>query len=381
MSEEPSGTVVLPLSPSTPRDPWRAVSEGTGLLVSWSDMPSGAASSWGPPLKATSALAQQLTHVLETSGGASALNGSAALFRLELPTGATMQNLVPAVGGGYRGLVRGVGNPGLRGDVRLLPVAGFAAPAIAMMGLSVGAEMLARQQQDQKLKSIHDAVSRLESHADETLQAQLSSAEQALESAMAALLDGAAIPSAIGLGSARDNLRVIRNRALTWMDEWSQGMTAITDPDVDLAKLKKVLSRQKRSTVESFPTQVEAVYRALVLDSRALVLTSAEASVKESGSLSALEEHIERQLAANVDAQARLREVLWQLAERPISMRLPARPGATREMYALDNGLTQLARRLSDLPDAPGLLGPSGRQVLEIARESSGRLSVLAPSA
>lgn len=144
MSDEPSGAVVLPLSPSTPRDPWRAVNEGSGLLVSWSDMPSSAAASWGPPLKASSALAQQLTHVLEASGGASALKGSAALFRLELPTGATMQNLVPAVGGGYRGLVRGVGNPGLRGDVRLLPVAGVAAPAIAMMGLSVGAEMLAR---------------------------------------------------------------------------------------------------------------------------------------------------------------------------------------------------------------------------------------------
>lgn len=123
------------------------------------------------------------------------LSAGPTLFRLELPTGSTLQNLVPAVGGGFRGLVRTADNASLAGHARLIPVAagtGAAVtlgPLIGLMALSVGAEMLGRHQQDKKLAAIHQGVKALNKAVEENTRAQADSAEQALEQASAAILD------------------------------------------------------------------------------------------------------------------------------------------------------------------------------------------------
>ena len=68
-------------------------------------------------------------------------------------------------------------------------------PLLGLMALSVGSEMLARHQQDQKLESIRVGVEALKRNADETVVAQLDSAEQALQLGGAAILDRSEIPA------------------------------------------------------------------------------------------------------------------------------------------------------------------------------------------
>jgi len=200
-SAEPRGAVV-PLDGSTDAgllavDPWRLLAEGTGLLVTWQDPPRRVGDSWGPSLGATSALSSQLAAIVSRVGGGSAGGAGSALFRLELPTGSTLQHLVPAVGGGFRGLVRtGEGATAIAGHARLVAVGGGAVgtgvalgPLVALLALPVGAEMLARHQQNKKLDAIRRGVRDLGRAADEKMAAQLQSAEQALEFGSAAMLD------------------------------------------------------------------------------------------------------------------------------------------------------------------------------------------------
>src|SRR3954447_6048467 len=155
--DNPGGAVV-PIEPMSEGnldgvDPWRLLAQGAGVLVTWDDLPNDRADYWGPTLQATSALAQQLTTVA-TRASHSTLAGASTLFRVEVPTGATLQSLVPAVGGGFRGLVRAGESTKIAGQARLIPVAGAAAgagiamgPLIGLVALSVGTEMLARHQQ------------------------------------------------------------------------------------------------------------------------------------------------------------------------------------------------------------------------------------------
>lgn len=214
-------------------DPWELLARDQGLLVQWQPLPQPLGTSWGPTLSAGSELAKQLVTIAARAGAPAAIRSGAALFTLELPTGTTLQNLVPAVGGGFRGMVRSGSSAAIAGHGRLVPVAGTAAgvgagialgPLVALMALSVGADMLGRYQQDKKLELIHKGVTALANAADETTNAQLKSAAQALELGEAAILDRVAIPASIGLGHARDNLRVINNRGLAWLDDWEKGI-------------------------------------------------------------------------------------------------------------------------------------------------------------
>ncbi len=111
---------------------------------------------------------------------------------------------------------------------RLIPVGGAAVgagvalgPLVGLMALSVGAEMLARHQQDQQLAAIRRAAEAVERHHVQQLVAHLDTANHAITSANAALLDQIQIPQAVGFGPAVNNLRAVKNQALGWLDAWA----------------------------------------------------------------------------------------------------------------------------------------------------------------
>lgn len=120
-SSDETGAAVVPFSKRDTGgvDPWQLLAQGAGIRIDWSPW-TGATSGrqWGPTLSATSAFARQLGAVTERAGAGAGAAGK-TLFRLELPTGQTVQNLVPAVGGGFRGLLRAPGSPGIAGQARL----------------------------------------------------------------------------------------------------------------------------------------------------------------------------------------------------------------------------------------------------------------------
>lgn len=80
-------------------DPWRMLAEGTGMLVDWEPAPTSV-TSWGAPLSATSGLARQLATVVQNAGAHLPATGE-TLFRVQLPAGQTVANLIPAIGGGF----------------------------------------------------------------------------------------------------------------------------------------------------------------------------------------------------------------------------------------------------------------------------------------
>src|SRR4051794_3012144 len=86
-------------------DPWQLLAEGKGALVSWRPAGAGDGSTdWGSVLHGSSSFSKQLLAVAERAGGGDAVKVGTTLFRLELPTGQTLRDLVPAVGGGFRGV-------------------------------------------------------------------------------------------------------------------------------------------------------------------------------------------------------------------------------------------------------------------------------------
>jgi hypothetical protein len=335
-------------------------------------------------------LGQQLGTIVDRAGQTRLLTAGPTLFRVELPTGSTLQNLVPAVGGGYRGLVRSADNASITGQVKLFPMAAGAGagvalgPLVALMALSVGAEMLGRHQQDKKLASIHQGVRALNRAAEETTRAELDSAEQALEQASAAILDRIEVPSAIGLGPARQDLRVIKNRGLSWLDEWEQRAADLDQGSTGIAfgRMREVLGGDDSGDAyRQFPERIATFYRALALDSRAIVLTGSEAALRrEEMSLGHLQEQLRVDLAKNAEVQDRLRELLWRLSSVPITPSLRALPTTGDKAARLQRGLSQLAIAAARFPDAPALLNSSNRQVTEILRDANGSLRVLAPS-
>lgn len=134
--------------------------------------------------------------------------------------------------------------------------------------------------------------------------------------------------------------------------------------------------------IRTFPRQIETLYRAVVLDSRALVLTSAEAALRSGDeTLSHLQDRLRRSLQENAETQDRMRELLWRLSENPVTFSLPAMPNTGDRVARLDRALATLATAAARMPDAPAVLTSGNRQVLEICRSQDGTLRVLQPVA
>jgi hypothetical protein len=253
------------------------------------------------------------------------------------------------------------------------------------MALSVGAEMLARHQQEKKLAAIKSGVDALRVAADEQTTAQLQSVSQAMELGSAALLERVEIPPSIGLGAARNNLRDIKNRGVNWLAQWEQALSGRrNDPSIHFDDLKSILARNDTGDhYTRFAREVATLYEALTLDSRALVVHAAEAAVQNPGeTLSHFQAAIQRSLQENAELQDRLKSFLLSLSEIPVTSNWwRQRADTDRAVEDVDRSIRRLASSFAQLPDAPALLTQSNRQVLEIHKARDGQLSILAPRA
>lgn len=397
MASQDSIDVVIPLDPaavdesSEALDPWRLLATGNGILVSWAEGGRAESGMLGPSLAGTSQLATQLSGVLAQTGASrAAAAASKGLFTVEVPTGSTISDLVPAVGGGYRGLVRAPGAKGFSGDVRLLPATGAKTagavalgPLFAVMALTMGAEMLAQHQLEAKVDRIYKGVQGLSQHVREQRVAQLVSAESALDASQAALLDRIQIPSSIGLGSARDNVRVLRAQALGWLETWETAAEKmeIGEYGVHHRYFEKYVFGGSEDYTE-FAHRVAVLYRALVLDTRAQVLTSAEAALHNPHeTLVNLQRQLTKSVAANAEAQQRLRDVLWRLSVPAVDFNYISGRKTEKRAAALDRMLGELAATVAYAPNAPTLLASNGRQSLQIVRGGDGAVQPTAPLA
>lgn len=370
-------------------DPWQLLATGRGVLVGWdTPVPGSGLTPFGPSLAASSELARHVSTVMQRAG-ADVSRLAPNLVSVELPAGSTMTDLIPAVGGGFRGMVRAAGSTKVAGHARLVPVSGAAvaggaglAPVLAVMAIAVGAEMLARHQQDQKLAAIKTIVAGIDRYNADREIAELRSAEQAIVLGSAALLDSIAIPSSIGLGSACDRVRVVLNRHVEELDRWQDAAASLPRKDgtVDYAQLVKALGVAENP--HAFPRAVASLYQATVLDSRAKVLLASEAALlNPDRPLENLHAQLTSSLAANVEIQDRLRETLWALTvPRLRSGRTAPRPTARQAVTTFDRALGMLAVSMSRTPPALATVSPAGHHVLELTRGADGSLQPQAPA-
>ncbi len=373
----------------TDGDVWQSLASGSGALVTWQRVgESTSTTTSGEVLAPGSAFARQLVTIADRAGARGLLESGSTLFRLELPTGQTMRNLVPAVGGGFRGLTRAADGSKIAGHARLIPVSGAAAgaglalgPVVGLMALSIGAEMIAHRQQDQMLKAIRRAVEGLERHEQQRFTAQLMTAEQALQAADAAVLDQVTIPQGVGLASAVTGLRDVKNQALGWLSQWEVRVARLSRDggSTDLDAVKTALDVGIGGH-ESFPSHVWVLYRALVLDSWSHFLTAAESALLNPGqTMENLQGVLQRRLVENSGVFERLRQLLLTLNESPLEASFWTWPGSGAEANALDGTLGRLVHVIVDTPTMPSLLTATNRQVVEVIRTTDGAVRVLRP--
>jgi hypothetical protein len=320
-----SGAGVVPIfneeerADASAREPWRMLAEGTGMLVAWEPAPSTVAN-WGPALSATSGFARQLATVVQLAGAKLPAAGE-TLFRVQLPAGQTVSNLVPAVGGGSRAMTKVAGRNKFAGQATLVPVTGAGAaaglgPLLAVIALSAGAEMLASHQQDAKLKAIRNVVERLENHELDKIVAVLDSAEGVLHDSMTALLDKLDVPETVVLGSTAGSVKETKALALNWLTK-REGIAERfgTSPRVDVDDLRDHLGKTAIGGFAAFGVLVQLTYRALTLDSRVHVLAMAEATLRRpEESVEHFQESIQRRLAENAESIERLNAVVRRFA-------------------------------------------------------------------
>jgi hypothetical protein len=229
-AETPPHATVLPLDGRlAEQDPWQLLAGGYGMLVSWTDDASPSSRPWGIPLRATSAMAQQIHYITAHACGSAKMLSGNRIYRLEIPTGFGTEDLMGVVGGGLRTAVRSPGSNRIAGQAKLVPLAakggGLMAslgPVLGLMALTAAAEMAGGDAQDAKLTAILEGVERIDAHLAMETDARLQTAEQAIQQAHAALLDGAVIPQSIGLGTAMSNLQVVRNMSTTLLAGWER---------------------------------------------------------------------------------------------------------------------------------------------------------------
>jgi hypothetical protein len=385
--------IVIPIGgDGQPEDPWHALAQSRGILITWADGSATGRQQWGSTLGATSSLAQQFSTVLSRSG-AQLSQSAETLFRLELPTGSSLRNLVPAVGGGFRGMVRPGEGSQIAGHARLIAVDGAAVgagialgPLVGLMALSVGAEMLARRQTEAKLDALVAGVNRINQEINERRGAELRSAAKAITTASAALLDRTEVPETVALGPACHSIRTIKEQAVGWIADWSQRCDELpAQGRVSFDAMRETLAGPgSGDAYRDFPSRVATAYQALALDSRALVLTEALAALRNpQADLAHMQSALQAQLSANAIQQDELRKVLWRLSVVPVHTQKTLQRGSTdKAANRMARAIPTLAAMLSAEPAAPALLSQQQKQVLELVRSPSGEIKVLdAPTA
>ncbi|RZT87157.1 hypothetical protein EV383_4065 [Pseudonocardia sediminis] len=243
-----------------------------------------------------------------------------------MPKGYGEDDLLRAVGGGLR---TAVARPDGRfaGQAKLIPikpmdlVKGVSPIGLGLLALTIAGEMAGGDEQARTLAAIERGVDRLNTRFDMEDDARLRTAEQTIRAAHAALLDGASIPESVGLGSAMTNLQVIRNRSEALLVGWERVVAALPHGETPGVALRAALGQVGDLGWEAFPAAVRTAYHSLALDSRRIMLSAAEAQLRNPGSsLTSFRAAVEEDLAARARELDRLRTLLERLSRTPLTI-------------------------------------------------------------
>ena len=326
------------------------------------------------------AVSQSLGQLGRTAGSTD------GLYRVIMPTGSVARDLVPAVGGGFRGIVRGAGSTKIAGQVRLVPAAAgvgatvAAGPLIATVGLAVVGEMLAQYQMNKKLDGIKNALIGIESLANDQDQSVLSTAGQQSRKVAGYLLDQAHIPAISPAAHAFGELDTLTNRYLVRLDRWLEIAAKYADAErVYAPELLAALVGKRENPTREFERIVARTYEALALRARVVVLEKVAAEHSNPDrSLPHVERVLRGELASIAERQAQLVGLLDDLSVMQIdASRVPVAFAGKGTLEARTT-FGRLARALHALPDAVPVLNESDQTVLELS-PSEGGLSVASP--
>jgi hypothetical protein len=383
----PEEAVVVPLvsmtsEPST-EDMLRLLLNREALLISRAPASAQGTSS-GLVAQSTGAFAKAISQAAGQLGRSS---GSAeALYRVIMPTGSVARDLVPAVGGGFRGITRAAGSTNISGQVRLVPaVAGAGAtvaagPLIATVGLAVAGEMLAQHQMDKKLDGIKNALVGIETRANDHDRSVLSTANQQASKVASYLLDQAHIPAISSAAHAFGELDTLTNSYVDRLDQWTDVTRKYADAErVYGPDLLVELVGKRDNPMREFERIVAQTYEGLALRARVTVLEKVAAEYSNPDrSLPHVESVLSNELGQIADRQVQLVRLLDDLSVlRLDSSKVPV-AFAGRGTLEARTTFSRLARALHALPDGIPVLTDSDQTVLELT-PGTGGLSVAAP--
>jgi hypothetical protein len=368
--------------PST-EDMLRLLLNREALLISRAPASAQGTSS-GLVAQSTGAFAKAISQAAGQLGRSS---GSAeALYRVIMPTGSVARDLVPAVGGGFRGITRAAGSTNISGQVRLVPaVAGAGAtvaagPLIATVGLAVAGEMLAQHQMDKKLDGIKNALVGIETRANDHDRSVLSTANQQASKVASYLLDQAHIPAISSAAHAFGELDTLTNSYVDRLDQWTDVTRKYADAErVYGPDLLVELVGKRDNPMREFERIVAQTYEGLALRARVTVLEKVAAEYSNPDrSLPHVESVLSNELGQIADRQVQLVRLLDDLSVlRLDSSKVPV-AFAGRGTLEARTTFSRLARALHALPDGIPVLTDSDQTVLELT-PGTGGLSVAAP--
>lgn len=385
--ESEEAAIVVPLvplntEPST-ETMLRMLLNREAIVISRIERPANSTST-GMVAQTSGAFAKAIGQAVGNAGRATATKD---LFQVVLPTGSVVRDLVPAVGGGFRGIARAAGSTKIAAHARLIPASAAGAgaavaagPLIATVGLAVAGEMLAQHQMNKKLDAINSAVTGIQIRMDAHDQSVLTTAEQQAQKVARYLLDQAHIPSISSAAHAFGDLDTLTNTYINRLDGWLetaekyQGIDRVYGPD-----LMKALVGKKDNPTQQFEQMVAQTYKALALRARVVVLEKIAAEFSNGDrSLPHVENVLRRELSVLADRQSQLVGLLDDLNVLQIdSSKVPIQ-FAGRATIGARTSFGRLSRALHATPDSLPLLTDSDQAVLDLAPTAEG-MAVITP--
>lgn len=336
--------------------------------------------------QSSGAFAQAISRV---TGHMTRFTGGQNLYRVELPGGLTANNLIPAVGGGYRGMVRSAESAKVAAHVRLMPAiagggAAFAAgPLIATIALAVAGDMLTQDQTNKKLKAIENIVASLQQikHAEE--RSIVVTAKREAEKVAGYLLDKAHLPVISNAPHAFGELAQLANLRIETLEHWQNVVQDYSSKDktVNAAKLLEALVSKSDNPLQEFERQVVQTYEVLAIRARTVVLEKIAAEINNPNqSLPHVKKLLENEFSEIANMQSGLVGLLADLNTLQINDgSLRVNPFGKQTAGARVT-FGRLAKALYTQPDVLPMFTRSGQLVLDMAETPSG-LSILKPHA
>lgn len=326
--------------------------------------------------KGVSQAASQFSKSLSTDG----------LFQVMLPAGSTIKDLVPAVGGGFRSMVRSSGKSGFSGHAAFVPVlspiSGIAlGPLIATVGFAMVGDMLSAHEMNKKLDSIQRAVTLIDNRMQSDDRAIIRTALRESDKVRGYLLDQASIPVMSPASSAFGDLNRLANRYIEQLERWNETVSKYSkESHVYGPDLMAELTGNKEQSISSFECLVYQTYETLALRARTVILEKVAAEAEnDRRSLPHVEAALHDELSEIALRQQQLVDIVDALNIMQIdSIKIPVRV-AGKSSLNMHTSFARLAKALHEAPTALPVLDSFDHAVLDVDL-SGNNLTVLEPS-